>query len=90
MLYVASLMNFTISGTYILMPTLLILRKRDEKKSLNKLKAIKAVIGAVFITLLSMFLSVMMSCMLLYLDYKGPESNFNNDFHQLNQLPLNE
>jgi len=89
MLYSASLMNFTISGTYILMPTLLLLRKRDEKKQLNWLKAIKAVIGAVFITALSMFLSVMCSCLLLYLDYKGPNAGLNDAFHQTDQKSLN-
>lgn len=44
MLYVSSLLNFTISGTYILVPTLILLRKTDMKKSLNKFKALKAVI----------------------------------------------
>ena len=81
MLYSASMMNFTISGTYILMPILLLLRKRDENKSINKLKAIKSVIGAAFITALSMFMSVMMSCVLLYLDYKGPYASINDKFH---------
>ena len=69
MLYTASLMNFTISGTYILMPILLLLRKIDAKKQLNKFKAVKAVAGAVFITALSMFLSVNVACLLLWLDY---------------------
>ena len=74
MLYFSSMLNFTISGTYILVPTLLLLRKRDEKKSINTLKALKATIAAIFITALSMFLSVIMSCLLLYLDYKGPHA----------------
>ena len=81
LLYAASMANQTISGTYILMPTLLILRKRDEKKLLNKWKAIKAIIGAIFITALSMFLSVMVSCLLLYIDYRGPYAEINDAFH---------
>ena len=81
MLYSASMLNFTISGTYILMPILLLLRKRDEQKKINKLKAIKAIIGAAFITALSMFLSVIMSCVLLYLDYRGPFAAENDAFH---------
>lgn len=88
MLYSASMMNFTISGTYILMPILLLLRKKDQNKHINKLKAIKAIIGAVFITALSMFLSVTMSCLLLWLDYKGPNSTMNDAFHQDNQSTL--
>lgn len=81
MLYSASMMNFTISGTYILMPILLILRKKDQKKPVNKLKAFKAIIGAIFITILSMFMSVAMSCLLLWLDYKGPYAELNDEFH---------
>ena len=81
MLYVSSLMNYTISGTYILVPTLILLRKKDQHKKINTLKALKAVIGAVFITLLSMFLSVTMSFFLLWLDYKGPYSAINDVFH---------
>ena len=88
MLYASSMANFTISGTYILVPTLLLLRKRDEGKSMNKFKAIKAVISAVFVTVLSMFLSVIMSCLLLWLDYKGPNSSSNDVFHQENQTPI--
>ena len=64
-----------------MMPILLLLRKRDENKPINKLKAIKSVIGAAFITALSMFMSVMMSCVLLYLDYKGPYASINDKFH---------
>ena len=85
MLYTASLMNYTISGTYILMPILLLLRKMDENKEINKYKAINAVVGAAFITALSMFLSVNMACLLLWLDYKGPHSEFNNAYHDINQ-----
>mmetsp|Transcript_45185 Transcript_45185/g.59929 ORF Transcript_45185/g.59929 Transcript_45185/m.59929 type:complete len:185 (+) Transcript_45185:1506-2060(+) len=88
MLYLASLANFTISGTYILMPTLVLLRKRDMNKSLNKLKSIKVVIATVFVTLFSMFLSVIMSIFFLYLDYNGPMSYLNNAFHQKNQTDL--
>ena len=72
MLYTASMMNYTISGTYILMPTLVILRKRDMNKSINKLKALKVVIQIIFVTLFSMFLSVVLSIFFLYLDYNGP------------------
>ena len=75
------MMNFTISGTYILMPILLLLRKKDENKRINKLKTIKAVIGAIFITALSAWLSVIMSCLLLLLDYKGPSAQSNDHFH---------
>lgn len=88
MLYTASLMNFTISGTYILMPILLLLRKIDAKKSFNKFKAVKAVAGAVFITALSMFLSVNVACLLLWLDYQGPHSAFNNAYYDTNQREL--
>ena len=88
MLYASSMANFTISGTYILVPTLLLLRKRDEKKSINKFKAVKAVISAILVTALSMFLSVIMSCLLLWLDYKGPNSSENDIFYQENQTPL--
>ena len=81
MLYAASSLNYTISGTYILMPILVILRKRDMNKSINKLKALKVVIQIIFVTLFSMFLSVVLSIFFLYLDYNGPYSNYNNSFH---------
>lgn len=84
MLYSASLANFTISGTYILMPTLVLLRKRDMKKHINKLKTVKVVIATVFVTLFSMFLSVLMSILFLYLDYNGPLNYLNNAFYQEN------
>ena len=85
MLYTASLFNFTISGTYILMPTLLLLRKRDARKKLNMFKVLKSVIGAVFITVFSMFLSVSVACGLLWLDYNGPHHVLNDAFYQINQ-----
>lgn len=81
MLYAASLLNFTISGTYILMPTLVLLRKRDMNKAVNKLKALKVVIQIVGVTLFSMFLSVLLSVFFLYLDYSGPYSAYNNAFY---------
>ena len=81
MLYTASLMNYTISGTYILMPTLVLLRKRDMNKAINKLKALKVVIQIFGVTLFSMFLSVLLSVLFLYLDYNGPYSDYNNAFY---------
>ena len=84
-LYIASLANYTISGTYILMPTLFLLRKREMNKRINRLKTIKVVIGAIFVTLFSMFLSVIMSIIFLYLDYKGPYNQYNNAFYQTDQ-----
>ena len=81
MLYAASIANFTISGTYILMPTLVMLRKRDMKKTINKLKALKVVIQVIFVTLFSSLLSVVLSIFFLYLDYNGPYADYNNAFH---------
>lgn len=71
-LFFASSLNYTVSCTYILTPCLLLLRKMDEKKQINKFKAVKAIIFAISITLVSAFLSVGTSWILLYLDYNGP------------------
>ena len=76
-LFLASSLNFTVSCTYILAPCLLLLRKKDENKKINKYKAVNAVIFAVSITLISAFLSVSTSWILLYLDYDGPYHNQN-------------
>ena len=85
MLFAASFPNFTVSSTYILMPCLLMLKKKESKKPVNPFKAIKAVIFAVFITVFSMAMSVGMSWVLLYLDYKGPHHEQNDAYHRTNQ-----
>ena len=76
-LFFASSLNYTVSCTYILAPCLLLLRKMDQKKNINKYKAINAIIFAVSITLVSAFFSVSTSWILLYLDYRGPYSEIN-------------
>lgn len=48
------------------------LKKKESGKKVNPYKTMKAVIFAVFITIFSMAISVCMSWVLLYLDYKGP------------------
>ena len=72
MLFLASSLNQTISSTYILMPCLLMLKKKESGKKVNPYKTMKAIIFAVFITIFSMAISVCMSWALLYLDYNGP------------------
>ena len=81
-LFLSSLLNFTVSCTYILMPCLLLLSKIDKQKKINIYKAIQAVILAIGITIMSAFLSVITSYFLLYLDYSGPNAAFNDKFHQ--------
>ncbi len=76
-LFVASFFGFTVSCTYILAPCLLLVSKKDRKKSINLYKAAQAIIFAISITLGSMFLSVSVSYILLWLDYNGPYSNLN-------------
>jgi hypothetical protein len=56
----------------------------EKGKSINPYKAAMAVIFAICITLMSMFLSVSVSWFLLYLDYKGPYSNLDDKFINLN------
>ena len=81
-LFMSSLLNFTVSCTYILMPCLLLLFKLDRKKSVNTYKAIQAVLIAIGITAMSAGLSVVVSYGLLYLDYSGPGAAYNNLFEQ--------
>jgi phosphate/sulfate permease len=76
-LFFASFFGFTVSSTYILAPCLLLLSKKDRKKGINLYKAAQAVIFAISITLGSMFLSVGVSYVLLWLDYHGPYSNLS-------------
>ena len=89
MLFAASFLNFTVSSTYILMPCLLMLKKKESKKNINPYKAIKAVIFAVFITVFSMAMSVVMSWGLLYLDYKGPHHDQNDAYHSTTNTTAN-
>ena len=86
MLFAASFLNFTVSSTYILMPCLLMLKKKESKKPVNPFKAIKAVIFAVFITVFSMAMSVGISWVLLYLDYKGPNHEQNDAYHRTSNI----
>ena len=79
-LFMSSLMNFTVSCTYILFPSLLLLSKLRSHENINKYKAIQAVIVAIGITVMSAFLSVVTCYILLYLDYNGPNAAFNNLF----------
>lgn len=76
-LFIASFFGFTVSCTYILAPSLLLVSKKDRKKTINLYKAAQAVIFAISITLGSMFLSVSVSYILLWLDYNGPYSNLS-------------
>lgn len=76
-LFLASFFGFTVSCTYILAPCLMMLTKKDKGKTLNPYKAGMAVVFAISITLVSMFLSVCVSWLLLDLDYNGPYSNLN-------------
>ena len=71
-LFFSSYLGFTVSCTYILAPCLLLLTKQDKKKSINPYKAVKAVLFAIMITLMSAFMSVIISLILLDLDYNGP------------------
>ena len=71
-LFSSSYLGFTVSCTYILAPCLLLLTKQDKKKSINPYKAVKAVLFAIMITLMSAFMSVIISLILLDLDYNGP------------------
>jgi len=83
-LFFSSFLGFTVSCTYILAPSLVLLTKMEKGKSINPYKAAMAVIFAICITLMSMFLSVSVSWFLLYLDYKGPYSNLDDKFINLN------
>ena len=76
-LFFASFLGFTVSSTYILAPSFMLLTKLDKNKSINWVKAAKAVTFALIVTLVSMFLSVLVSYILLYLDYNGPYSDLN-------------
>jgi phosphate/sulfate permease len=76
-LFLASSLGFTVSCTYILAPSLLLCTKLDRKKMINTYKALIAVVFAVLVTCMSMFLSVIVSYIMLYLDYKGPFSNLD-------------
>jgi phosphate/sulfate permease len=80
-LFLASSFNFSVSCTYILAPCLLMIRKTDKGKPVNKYKALKAVIFALLIIILSAAASVMTSWMLLWLDYKGPNHEVNNAWY---------
>jgi phosphate/sulfate permease len=79
-LFFSSMLNFTVSCTYILMPCLLLLYKLDKGKSIDIYKAIQAVLIACTITFGSALLSVVCTWGLLYLDYSGPGAEFNNLF----------
>jgi phosphate/sulfate permease len=79
-LFFSSLLNFTVSCTYILMPCLMLLHNQDRNKKINIYKATQAVLLAIGITFLSALLSVITSYGLLYLDYSGPRAAFNNLF----------
>ena len=82
LLFLASSLNQTVSCTYILVPSLVILQQVESNKQLNYYKAMKAVIFAVAITLFSAFFSVITSTILLWLDYNGPYSEMNNAYHR--------
>ena len=84
MLFLASSLNQTISSTYILLPCLLILKKKESGKKVNPYKTMKAVIFAVFITVFSMSMSVVMSWTLLWLDYRGPHHEQNDAYYRNN------
>jgi len=83
-LFFSSMLNFTVSCTYILMPCLLLLYRLDKGKTIDVYKAIQAVLIACSITFASAFLSVVCTYGLLYLDYTGPHSEYNNLFEQQN------
>jgi len=81
-LFFSSMLNFTVSCTYILLPCLMLLHKMEKKKKVNVYRSAQAVLIAVGITGLSALLSVLVTYGLLYLDYSGPGSAFNDLFNQ--------
>lgn len=72
LLFGASAGGYTISCTYILVPSMLLLRKMDKQKHMDPIKSIRAVIFAVSVTLGSALITVIVSYCLLWLDYNGP------------------
>lgn len=82
-LFLASFLGFTVSSTYILAPSFMMLTKLDKKKSIKLYKSAKAVTFALIVTLVSMFLSVAVSYVLLYLDYNGPYADLNPFYNPL-------
>ena len=80
-LFTASYLNFTVSCTYVLASSLYLIRKKDKQSSINKYKAVKAVLFALFIIILSAMVSVVTTWLLLDLDYNGPYSEINNSWY---------
>lgn len=70
-LFLASYMNLTVSCTYILIPCLMLIRKREKGHFVNKYKVMKGLFFAFIIMVLSAAASVISSFLLLDLDYKG-------------------
>ena len=82
-LFFSSYLGFTVSCTYILVPALTLLAKKDTGKTLDKFKSAKAILFAIGVTIFSAFFSVITAYCLLWLDYNGPYSNSNNVWCQL-------
>jgi phosphate/sulfate permease len=77
----ASYANFTVSCTYILSSSLLLIRKKDKGAKINKYKVAKAIVFALLIIILSATASVITSYLLLMLDYHGPNSEINDAWY---------
>jgi len=77
-LFFSSYLGYTISCTYILVPTSLMLSRKDKDEGTfltHKFNTAKAIIFAVGVTIFSACFSVTLAYCLLWLNYYGPYSN---------------